>query len=60
MSKSITDTTLVARPVLAACLDALYELSAEWRWKRGTTKPNQREMDELDILIGKIQRALGK
>lgn len=59
-ASSTTPTTLIATPVLEACLESLYELSAEWHWKRGTTKANQQEMDELDILIGKIQRATDK
>lgn len=55
--QSITPTTLIAIPVLEACLEYLYELSAAWSWKRGTTQSNQQQMDELDVLIGKLQRA---
>ena len=54
MSDSTTPTTLIATPVLDAAREFLWALQAQWEWKRETTSSNQRDMDELDILIGKL------
>ena len=53
-----TELCLMTKAMMQAALDFLRDLAGEWDWKRDTTQKNNREMAELDHLIGRLEQRL--
>lgn len=52
------DNLPIDRTILEQTLEYLYKLSVINHWKRGGLDNHQKEMDDLDMLIGKIQKII--
>ena len=53
-----TELCLMTKATMQAALDFLRDLAGEWEWKRNSIPKNDREMAELDLLIGRLEQRL--
>jgi hypothetical protein len=45
--------------MLESVCESLYDLRAEWEWKRNTTLKNNRVMEDLDRQIAELEAIIG-
>ena len=52
------ETCLMTKSTMQAALNFLRDLAGEWEWKRNSIPKNDREIAELDLLIGRLEQRL--
>jgi len=55
LSEGVINLSNAAVATMQAAADLLRELAGEWEWKRNTIPKNNREMEELDMLIKRLE-----